>query len=402
MSVNIEKLEHNMAKLTIEVSAEDFEKAVQAAYLKNRSQIAIPGFRKGKAPRQFIEKIYGEGVFYEEAANSLIPDAYEAAVKESGEEIMSSPDIDITQIGSGQNFIFTAVAALKPEVTLGKYKGVEVDKVDVTVSDEEVQAEVDRERENNARIIDVDDRPVQDGDQIKLNFDGSIDGVPFEGGKAEDYPLTIGSGSFIPGFEEQLIGAEIGEDIDVKVTFPEDYHAEDLAGKVAVFACKVNTIQVKELPEADDDFAQDVSEFDTLEEYKEDIRKKLTEKKEEEAKSAKQNQAIEEAAKAAEIDIPEVMVTEEARRMAEDFAQRLQSQGLQLEQYLQIMGMDVNAFLEQMKKDAERMPSRDCAVPWCLRRSPKRKALRLPRNASRKNSGRWQTCTAWRSRRSKS
>ena len=353
MSVNIEKLEHNMAKLTIEVPAEEFEKAVQAAYLKNRSQITIPGFRKGKAPRQFIEKIYGEGVFFEEAANSLIPGAYEAAVKESGEEIMSSPDIDITQIGKDQNFIFTAVAALKPEVTLGKYKGVEVDKIDVTVSDEEVEAEIDRERENNARIIDVDDRPVQDGDQIKLDFDGSIDGVPFEGGKAEDYPLTIGSGSFIPGFEEQLIGAEIDEDIDVKVTFPEDYHAEDLAGKVAVFACKVKAIQVKELPEADDDFAQDVSEFDTLDEYKEDIRKNLTAKKEEEAKSARQNQAVEEAAKAAEIDIPEVMITEEARRMAEDFAQRLQSQGLQLEQYLQIMGMDVNAFLEQMKKDAE-------------------------------------------------
>ncbi len=353
MSVNVEKLEHSMAKLTIEVPAEKFEEAVQKAYLKSRGQIAIPGFRKGKAPRKFIEKIYGEGVFFEDAANSIIPDAYEEAVKECGENIVSAPEIDIEQIGGGKNFIFTALAALKPEVTLGQYKDVEVDKVDVSVSDEEIEAEINRERENNARIIDVDDRPVQDGDQIKLDFDGSVDGVPFEGGKATDYPLTIGSGSFIPGFEEQLIGAKIGEPLDVTVTFPEDYHSQDLAGKTAVFACKVNAIQVKELPEVDDEFAQDVSEFDTLDEYKEDIRKNITSRKEEEAKNARQNQAIEKAAANAQIDIPEVMIKEEAQRMAEDFAARLQSQGMKIEQYMQMFGMDANGLLDQMKKDAE-------------------------------------------------
>ena len=353
MSVNVEKLEHSMAKLTIEVPAEKFEQAVQQAYLKSRGQIAIPGFRKGKAPRKFIEKIYGEGVFFEDAANSLIPDAYEEAVKECGENIVSAPEIDIEQIGGGKNFIFTAVAALKPEVTLGQYKDVEVDKVDVSVSDEEIEAEINRERENNARIIDVDDRPVQDGDQIKLDFDGSVDGVPFEGGKSTDYPLTIGSGSFIPGFEEQLIGAKIGEPLDVTVTFPEDYHSQDLAGKTAVFACKVNAIQVKELPEVDDEFAQDVSEFDTLDEYKEDIRKNITARKEADAKNARRDQAVEKAAANAQIDIPEVMIKEEAQRMAEDFATRLQSQGMQIEQYMQMFGMDANGLLEQMKKDAE-------------------------------------------------
>ncbi len=353
MSVNVEKLEHSMAKLTIEVPAEKFEQAVQQAYLKSRGQIAIPGFRKGKAPRKFIEKIYGEGVFFEDAANSLIPDAYEEAVKECGENIVSAPEIDIEQIGGGKDFIFTAVAALKPEVTLGQYKDVEVDKVDVSVSDEEIEAEINRERENNARIIDVDDRPVQDGDQIKLDFDGSVDGVPFEGGKSTDCPLTIGSGSFIPGFEEQLIGAKIGEPLDVTVTFPEDYHSQDLAGKTAVFACKVNAIQVKELPEVDDEFAQDVSEFDTLDEYKEDIRKNITARKEADAKNARRDQAVEKAAANAQIDIPEVMIKEEAQRMAEDFATRLQSQGMQIEQYMQMFGMDANGLLEQMKKDAE-------------------------------------------------
>ena len=353
MSVNVEKLEHSMAKLTIEVPAEKFEKAVQAAYLKNRGQIAIPGFRKGKAPRKFIEKIYGEGVFFEEAANSLIPEAYEEAVKECGEEIMSQPQIDVEQIGNGKNFIFTALAALKPEVTLGQYKDVEVDKIDVSVSDEEIEKEIGRERENNARMIDVDDRPVQDGDMIKLDFDGSVDGVPFEGGKGTDYPLTIGSGSFIPGFEEQLIGKNIGEDISVTVTFPEDYHAKELAGKEAVFACKVNSISVKELPEVDDEFAQDVSEFDTLDEYKEDIRKNLAAKKEEEAKRTMRDQAVDKAAKNAQIDIPEVMINVEAQRMAEDFAQRIQSQGMAVEQYLQMLGMDANGLIEQMKKDAE-------------------------------------------------
>ena len=273
MSLQVEKLEKNMAKLTIEASAEDFEKAIQKVYLKARGRINIPGFRKGKAPRKLIEKMYGTGVFYEDAANDLIPTAYAEALKDCDLEIVSRPEINVTQIESGKPFIFTAEVAVKPEVTLGEYKGVEVEKSDVEVTDEDINKEVDKERENNSRTIDVDDRAVENGDIIKLDFDGSVDGVPFEGGKAENYTLTIGSGSFIPGFEDQLIGTKIGEEKDVTVTFPEDYHEKSLAGKEAVFKCKVNAISVKELPEADDEFASEVSEFETLAEYKEDIKK---------------------------------------------------------------------------------------------------------------------------------
>ena len=278
MSLQVEKLEKNMAKLTIEASAEDFEKAIQKVYLKARGRINIPGFRKGKAPRKLIEKMYGTGVFYEDAANDLIPTAYAEALKDCDLEIVSRPEINVTQIESGKPFIFTAEVAVKPEVTLGEYKGVEIEKSDVEVTDEDINKEVDKERENNSRTIDVDDRAVESGDIIKLDFDGSVDGVPFAGGKAENYTLTIGSGSFIPGFEDQLIGTKIGEDKDVTVTFPEDYHEKSLAGKEAVFKCKVNAITVKELPDADDEFASEVSEFETLAEYKEDIKKKLTEK----------------------------------------------------------------------------------------------------------------------------
>ena len=273
MSLQVEKLEKNMAKLTIEASAEDFEKAIQKVYLKARGRINIPGFRKGKAPRKLIEKMYGTGVFYEDAANDLIPTAYAEALKDCDLEIVSRPEINVTQIESGKPFIFTAEVAVKPEVTLGEYKGVEVEKSDVEVTDEDINKEVDKERENNSRTIDVDDRAVESGDIIKLDFDGSVDGVPFAGGKAENYTLTIGSGSFIPGFEDQLIGTKIGEDKDVTVTFPEDYHEKSLAGKEAVFKCKVNAITVKELPDADDEFASEVSEFETLAEYKEDIKK---------------------------------------------------------------------------------------------------------------------------------
>ena len=279
MSVQVEKLEKNMAKLTIEVSAEEFDAAIEQAYQKDKKKISLPGFRKGKAPRKMIEKMYGTGVFYEDAANIVIPKAYSEAAKECGEEIVSQPEISVTQIGAGQPFIFTAEVALKPAVTLGDYKGVEVEKTPVEVSEEEVDKEVDKERENNSRTIDVDDRAVEKGDMIKLNFEGFVDGTPFEGGKAEDYSLTIGSGSFIPGFEDQLIGAKIGEEVEVNVTFPEEYHAAELKGKPAVFKCTVNEIKVKELPEADDEFAKDVSEFDTLAEYKDDIRAKLLEKK---------------------------------------------------------------------------------------------------------------------------
>ncbi|RKJ49207.1 trigger factor [bacterium 1XD42-54] len=352
MGVQVEKLEKNMAKLTIEVSAEEFEAALEKAYQKNKGKITLPGFRKGKAPRKMIEKMYGVGVFYEDAANELIPGAYSKAAQECGENIVSQPQIDVTQIGKGQPFIFTAEVALKPEVTLGEYKGLEVEKSEIAVSEEEVEKAVDKERENNARMLDIDDRAVENGDMVKLDFEGFVDGVAFAGGKGEDYPLTIGSGSFIPGFEEQLVGAKIGEDVEVNVTFPEEYHVEDLKSKAAVFKCKVNEIKVKELPEADDEFAKDVSEFDTLAEYKDDIRAKLLERKEKEAKRAKENKVVELAVANASMDIPDAMVNEQVRRMAEDFSRRLQSQGLTMEQYMQFTGMTADKLLEQMRPEA--------------------------------------------------
>ena len=352
MSLQVEKLEKNMAKLTIEASAEDFEKAIQKVYLKARGRINIPGFRKGKAPRKLIEKMYGTGVFYEDAANDLIPTAYAEALKDCDLEIVSRPEINVTQIESGKPFIFTAEVAVKPEVTLGEYKGVEVEKSDVEVTDEDINKEVDKERENNSRTIDVDDRAVESGDIIKLDFDGSVDGVPFAGGKAENYTLTIGSGSFIPGFEDQLIGTKIGEDKDVTVTFPEDYHEKSLAGKEAVFKCKVNAITVKELPDADDEFASEVSEFETLAEYKEDIKKKLTEKKEKEARAKKEAQAVEKAVENATMEIPDAMIDTQVQSMREDFARRMQSQGLSLEQYFQFTGMDAKKMHDQMKPEA--------------------------------------------------
>ena len=352
MSLKVEKLEKNMAKLTIEASAEDFEKAIQKVYLKARGRINIPGFRKGKAPRKLIEKMYGTGVFYEDAANDLIPTAYAEALKDCDLEIVSRPEINVTQIESGKPFIFTAEVAVKPEVTLGEYKGVEVEKSNVEVTDEDINKEVDKERENNSRTIDVDDRAVESGDIIKLDFDGSVDGVPFAGGKAENYTLTIGSGSFIPGFEDQLIGTKIGEDKDVTVTFPEDYHEKSLAGKEAVFKCKVNAITVKELPDADDEFASEVSEFETLAEYKEDIKKKLTEKKEKEARAKKEAQAVEKAVENATMEIPDAMIDTQVQSMMEDFARRMQSQGLSLEQYFQFTGMDAKKMHDQMKPEA--------------------------------------------------
>ena len=352
MSLQVEKLEKNMAKLTIEASAEDFEKAIQKVYLKARGRINIPGFRKGKAPRKLIEKMYGTGVFYEDAANDLIPTAYAEALKDCDLEIVSRPEINVTQIESGKPFIFTAEVAVKPEVTLGEYKGVEVEKSDVEVTDEDINKEVDKERENNSRTIDVDDRAVESGDIIKLDFDGSVDGVPFACGKAENYTLTIGSVSFIPGFEDQLIGTKIGEDKDVTVTFPEDYHEKSLAGKEAVFKCKVNAITVKELPDADDEFASEVSEFETLAEYKEDIKKKLTEKKEKAARAKKEAQAIEKAVENATMEIPDAMIDTQVQSMMEDFARRMQSQGLSLEQYFQFTGMDAKKMHDQMKPEA--------------------------------------------------
>lgn len=354
MSVQIEKLEHNMAKLTITVPAEDFEKELQRAYLKRRGSIQVPGFRKGKAPRHMIEKMYGAGIFFEDAANDLIPGAYDNALKEIEETIVSRPQIDVEKIGKGEDFVFTAEVALKPEVVLGQYKGLEVDKQDRTVTDEEVDQKIERERESNARMIDVDDRPVENGDIIKLDFNGTVDGTAFEGGSATDYPLTIGSGSFIPGFEEQLIGKSIGEDVEVNVTFPADYHSVDLQGKDAVFACKVNSIQKRELPDLDDDFAQDVSEFDTLGEYRDDVRRQLQEQKDASAKSALSNAAVDKAAELAQIDIPDAMVLEQVNRMLDDFHRRIESQGMTVEQYMKFTGMNTAAFAEQMKPEALR------------------------------------------------
>ena len=359
MSLQVEKLEKNMAKLTIEVSAEELEKAIQGAYLKNKNKITIPGFRKGKAPRKMIEQMYGKEVFYEDAANALIPEAYEKALEECTEEIVSSPKIDVTQLEAGKPFIFTAEVALKPEVTLGTYKGVKVDKVEVEVSEEEVDAEINKERENNSRTITVEDRAVKDGDMTVIDFEGFVDGVAFEGGKGEDYPLTIGSGAFIPGFEEALIGAEIGVETDVNVTFPEDYQAAELAGKAAVFKCTVKEIKEKELPELDDEFASEVSEFDTLAEYKEDVKKNLAEKKEAAAKSAKEEAAIDAVIAEAQMEIPDAMVETQQRQMVEDFAQRIQSQGISMEQYMQFTGLDASTLLEQVKPQAmKRIQSR--------------------------------------------
>ena len=353
MSLQVEKLEKNMAKLTIEASAEDLEKAIEAAYQKQKGQISIPGFRKGKVPRQMVEKMYGKEVFYEEAANSLIPTAYEKALDECEEDIVSSPKIEVTQIEAGKPFIFTATVALKPEVKLGKYKGVKVDKVDVEVTEEEVNAAIDKERENNARNITVEDRAVKDGDMTVIDFEGFVDGVAFEGGKGENYPLTIGSGAFIPGFEEQLVGAEIGKEVEVNVTFPEDYHAEELKGKAAIFKCTVKEIKEKQLPELDDEFASEVSEFDTLAEYKEDVKKNLEEKKAKDAKNAKEEAVISAIVEASEMEIPEAMLETQQRQMVDEFAQRITMQGLSMQQYFQFTGTNYQQMVEQVKPQAE-------------------------------------------------
>lgn len=353
MSVQVEKLEKNMAKLTIEVSAAEFEKALEDAFLKNKNKISVPGFRKGKVPRQMVEKMYGPEIFYEDAANALIPDAYSKALDECEEDIVSSPEIDVTQIEKGKSFIFTATVALKPEVKLGKYKGVKVEAAEVTVTDEEVDAKIEKERENNARTIEVTDRPVKDGDMTVLDFEGFEDGVAFDGGKGENYPLTIGSGAFIPGFEEQLVGAEIGKEVEVNVTFPEDYQAEELKGKAAVFKCTIKEIKEKELPALDDEFASEVSEFDTLEEYKKDVKETLTIEKEKAAREAKEAAVIDAIIADSDMDIPEAMVTTQQKQMIDEFAQRMQMQGLSMEQYFQFTGATLDKMMEQVKPQAE-------------------------------------------------
>lgn len=355
MSLQVEKLEHNMAKLTIEVSAEDVEKALQAAYLKERSKISLPGFRKGKVPRQMIEKMYGPEVFYDEAANHMISEAYGKAFDECELEIVSQPKVEITQLEKGKPFIFTAEVAVKPEVTLGEYKGLKVDKVSTRVTQKEVDEEIEKERERNARTIEVTDRAVQDKDQVVLDFEGFVDGEAFEGGKGEKYPLTIGSGSFIPGFEEQLIGVEIGKETEVKVTFPEDYHAKDLAGKEAVFKCTVHEIKAKELPELDDEFVSDVSDSsETVDAYKAEVKAKIKERKENEGKQKREDQSVEQAVANAQIDIPEPMIDLQARQMADDFARRIMQQGMSLEQYFQFTGLTEEKMMEEFRPQAEK------------------------------------------------
>ena len=359
MSLQVETLEKSMAKLTIEVSAEEFEQAMEKAYQRSKHKISIPGFRKGKVSRAVIEKMYGPATFYEDAANLLIPDAYQKALGECELEIVSQPKIEVTQVEKGQPFVFTAEVAVKPEVTLGEYKGLEVAKADVAVTDEDIDAEVEKEREAQARMVPVEDRAVQDGDITTIDFEGFMDGKPFEGGKGEDYPLTIGSHSFIDTFEEQLIGANIGEEKEIEVTFPEEYQAKELAGKPATFKVTVKEIKVRELPEADDELAQEVSEFETMAEYREDLRKKIQERKESAAKTQKEDAAVEKAIENAQMEIPQPMIDTQARQMAVEFAQRLQSQGMTMEQYMQFTGLTPDKLLEQMQPQAlKRIQSR--------------------------------------------
>lgn len=341
-----------MAKLTIEVSADDLEKALQSAYKKQKNKIAIPGFRKGKVPRQMIEKMYGAEIFYDDAANELIPKAYSEAYDECEEDIVSRPEIDVIQIEKGKPFIFTATVALKPEVTLGEYKGLEVEKVSTEVTAEEVDAKIKEEAEKNARQITVEDRPVQDGDEVILDYEGFVDGAAFDGGKGENYPLTIGSGSFIPGFEEQLIGVEAGAQKEINVTFPEEYHAEELKGKEAVFKCTIHEIKAKELPEIDDEFASEVSEFDTLEEYKEDLKKQLADKKAAEGREKQEDEAVEQAVKNAQYELPEAMIETQVMQMADSFTQRMRAQGLTMEQYFQFTGLTAEKFMEDLRPQA--------------------------------------------------
>ena len=352
MSLQVEKLEKNMAKLTIEVSAEDLDKAMEKAYQKQKSRISLPGFRKGKAPRKMIESMYGKGVFMEDAVNSLVPQENTKALGECDLEIVSQPEINVTQMEPGKALIFTADVAVKPEVTLGDYKGVEVPKSEIAVTDEEVDAEVKKEQDKNARTVAVEDRAAANGDITTIDFEGFVDGVAFEGGKGTDYALTLGSGTFIPGFEDQLVGANTGDHVEVKVTFPEEYQAKELAGKEAVFQCDVKKIETKEVPELDDEFAKDVSEFDTLAEYKEDVKKKLTEKKEKEARTAKENAAVDKAIENAQMDIPELMTKTECRQMMDDFSRRMQQQGLSMEQYFQFTGQSMDKMMEDMKPQA--------------------------------------------------
>ena len=352
MSLQVEKMEHNMAKLTVEVPAEEVEKAMENVYQKSKKGISVPGFRKGKAPRKMIERMYGKGVFLEDAVNDLLPDAYAKAAKESELEIVSRPEVDITQAGPGQSLIFTAEVAVKPDVVLGEYKGIEVERAEVEVTDAEIEEELHKEQDKNSRMVAVEDRPAEMKDTVTLDFEGFIDGEAFPGGKGEDYPLTLGSGMFIPGFEEQLVGVRTGESAEIHVTFPDDYGNEDLVGKEATFRCEIHKVEKKELPELDDEFAMDVSEFDTLEEYKADIRKNLLEEKEAAARRRKGDEALRKAVEAAQIDLPQAMIATQQEQQKEEFVARLRSQGMDLQQYLSIARITMAELDEQLEKRA--------------------------------------------------
>lgn len=353
MSVKVENLEHNMAKLTIEVSAEELEKALNTAYNKQKRQISVPGFRKGKVPRAMIEKMYGAEIFYEDAANELMQQTYPSAIEESGVDIVSRPTVDVVQIEKGKPFIYTAEVATRPEVTLGKYMGVTVTKIDTSVTEDEVEAELENQRNTNARTVTVTDRPVKEGDTAVIDFEGFVDGVAFAGGKGENHPLEIGSHSFIDTFEDQLVGKNVGDELDVNVTFPEQYQAADLAGKPAVFKVKINEIKAKELPELNDEFAQDVAGVDTLAEYKEELKKNLTEKKENEAKKTKEDEAIQKIIDKSKMDLPKAMIDTQCETMVNEFAQRIAQSGLSMDQYLQFSGMTVDQLKEQVRPEAE-------------------------------------------------
>ena len=353
MSLQVEKLEKNMAKLTVEVPAEQFEAALKTSYNKNKNKFNIPGFRKGKAPQAMIEKMYGVGVFYEDAVDEAINASYPDAAKESGLEIVSRPEISIEQVEKGKSFIYVATVATKPEVTLGEYKGIEVEKAKPEVTDADVEAELKKVQEQNSRLVSVEDRAVADGDQTVIDFEGFVDGKAFEGGKAEDYTLVIGSHSFIDTFEDQLIGKNIGEDVEVNVTFPAEYHAAELAGKPATFKVKIKEIKMKELPELNDEFASEVSEFETLDAYKEDVKNKLAETKQAQATAENENNVVQKVVDNAQMDIPAPMVDEQVRNMIEDYARRLQSQGISFDQYLQFTGSTIEQLQEQMRPQAE-------------------------------------------------
>ena len=353
MSLQVEKLEKNMAKLTIEVPAEEFDAAIKNAYNKNKNKFSIPGFRKGKAPLAMLEKMYGAGIFYEDAANEVIDASYPKAAEESKEEIVSTPEIKVTQIEKGKAFIYEATVALKPEVTLGEYKGVEVKKAEAVVTDEDVENELTAARKKNGRLIDVEDGAIEDGDNTIIDFTGYIDDKTFDGGAGTDYPLVIGSHSFIDTFEDQLIGKNIGEDVEVNVTFPAEYHAAELAGKPATFKVKIKEIKMKELPELNDEFASEVSEFETLDAYKEDVKNKLAETKQAQATAENENNVVQKVVDNAQMDIPAPMVDEQVRNMIEDYARRLQSQGISFDQYLQFTGSTIEQLQEQMRPQAE-------------------------------------------------